>query len=249
VLKVDLHLHTAEDPRDDIRHDAATLVDRAAALGFDALAITLHDRQLADDRLRGYARERGIVLLPGIERTIAGRHLLLIGFAAAAEDVRSFEEVAQLKRKCGGLVIAPHPFYPGLSCLRSLMNRHVDLFDAVEWSYFWTRGVNFNAAAARWATAYGKPLVGNSDLHDLRQLGRTYSDVQGDDRDAEAIVEAIRAGRVTVRSSPVPPLELARVFGGMTWRLIANARATASSSDRTTRPAAVRCPGNAPASR
>src|SRR2546430_10462937 len=60
---------------DDIRHDAAALVDRAAALGFDALAITLHDRQLADARLADRARDRGIVLLPGIERTIAGRHV------------------------------------------------------------------------------------------------------------------------------------------------------------------------------
>ena len=147
MLKVDLHLHTAEDPRDDIRHDAAALVDRAAALGFDALAITLHDRQLADARVADRARDRGIVLLPGIERTIAGRHVLLVNFPQAAEQVRSFDEVARLKARMGGLVIAPHPFYPGLTCLRSLMHRHADLFDAVEWSYFWMRALNFNAPA------------------------------------------------------------------------------------------------------
>ncbi len=219
MLKVDLHLHTAEDPRDDIRHDAAALVDRAAALGFDALAMTLHDRQFEDERLQAYARERRVVLLPGIERTIAGRHVLLIGFPPAAADVRSFDDVARLKRRSGGLVIAPHPFYPGLTCLRSLTHRYADLFDAVEWSYFWTRGVNFNAAAARWARTHGKPLVGNSDLHDLRQLGRTYSEVECDERDPLAICDAIREARVTVRSSPVPPLELAQVLGGMTLRL------------------------------
>ena len=58
--------------------------------------------------------------------------------------------------------------------LRGLLDAHADLFDAVEWTYFWTKVTNFNARAARWAQAHGKPLVGNSDLHDLRQLGRTY---------------------------------------------------------------------------
>ena len=51
VLKIDLHLHTAEDPVDVIRHDAYALLDRAAGLGYGALAITLHDHQLADRRV------------------------------------------------------------------------------------------------------------------------------------------------------------------------------------------------------
>ena len=73
MLKVDLHLHTADDPLDRIRHSGAELVDRAAALGFDALAITLHDAQFDAARLRAYARERGVLLIPGVERTIGWR--------------------------------------------------------------------------------------------------------------------------------------------------------------------------------
>ena len=254
MLKVDLHLHTAEDPRDDIRHDAAALVDRAAALGFDALAITLHDRQLADARLADRARDREIVLLPGIERTIAGRHVLLVNFpAAAAESVRTLDDIARLKAQTGGLVIAPHPYFPDRTCLGAQLDARADLFDAVEWSYFWMRALNFNAPAARWARARGKPLVGNSDLHDLRQLGRTYSEVDCDDRDPAAICDAIRAGRVIVRSTPVPSFELAQVLGGMTLRLRTHAwlkpRATAPAISRTTPPAAARCRVDAPASR
>ena len=94
------------------------------------------------------------------------------------------------------------------------METHADLFDAVEWSYFWTRGLNFNARAARWADERGKPVVGNSDLHDLRQLGRTYSLVDAE-RNADAICDAIRAGRVSLQTTPVPRLELAQVLGGM----------------------------------
>ncbi|HSL22081.1 MAG TPA: PHP-associated domain-containing protein [Vicinamibacterales bacterium] len=217
ALKVDLHLHTADDPVDYILHDATTLVDRAVAQGFDALAITLHDRQFQDAALTDYARERGLVLLPGIERTIGRAHVLLINFPAAAEDVRTFSDIACLKRRCNGLVIAPHPFYPDASCLGSDLDAHAGLFDAVEWSYFWTRGVNFNARARRWARRHGKPVVGNSDLHDITQLGRTYSWVFAE-RERDAICGAIREGCVSLHTEPVPPRELARVFGGMLWR-------------------------------
>jgi predicted metal-dependent phosphoesterase TrpH len=212
VLKVDLHLHTAEDPVDRLSHSALDLVGRAAELGFDALAITLHQSQFGDPRVASYARERGITLIPGTERTIQGRHVLLLNFpAAAAESVRSLDELAQLKARTGGLVIAPHPFFPAPSCLRGQLNAHPDLFDAVEWSYFWTRGLNFNARAARWARQHGKPLVGNSDTHHLRQLGRTYSLVDAPP-DPSAICEAIRHGRVTLQTTPVPVLELADVL-------------------------------------
>jgi predicted metal-dependent phosphoesterase TrpH len=217
VLKVDFHIHTADDPVDRINHSAYALLDRAACLGYHALAITLHDRQLEDECLRRYAFDRGILLLPGVERTIGRKHILLVNFPAEAARIRSFEELRRLKARSNGLVIAPHPFFPGASCLRSLMNVHQDLFDAVEWTYFWTTGVNFNALAKRWASERGKPLVGNSDLHDLRQLGRTYSLVNAE-RTPSAICEAIRAGEITVRTEPVPAGELARVFGGMVWR-------------------------------
>ena len=216
MLKVDLHLHTADDPIDRLFHTAFDLVDRAAELGFDALAITLHQRQFADPRVSSHARERAITLIPGTERTIEGRHVLLLNFpAAAAESVRTLDELAHLKARTGGLVIAPHPYFPAPNCLRGQLDAHPDLFDAIEWSYFWTRGINFNARAARWARAHGKPVVGNSDTHHLRQLGRTYSLIDAPP-DPWAICDAIRQGSVTLHTSPVPPPELVDVLARVT---------------------------------
>lgn len=200
-----------------IPYDARVLIDRAADLGFHALAITLHDRQLTERPLFRYAEDRGITLLPGVERTIEGRHVLLINFSQSAETVRSFDELAALKSRANGLVIAPHPFFPHSSSLGGLLEAHAELFDAVEWSYFWTGGVNFNARAARWARKHGKPVVGNSDLHDLRQLGRTWSLVLAEPT-ADAICHAIREGRVSLQTTPVPKMELAQVVTGMLRR-------------------------------
>jgi predicted metal-dependent phosphoesterase TrpH len=199
---------------DVINHGAHQLIDRAAELGFDALALTLHDYDLRDPGLRAYARDRGIVLVPGVERTVAGRHVLLINFPERTDHVRTFEDLAALRKHSNGLVIAPHPYFPDTSCLRWRLDRYADLFDAVEWSYFWTRGLNFNLRAARFAAAHGKPIVASSDLHDLRQLGRTYSLVFADPN-PDAICDAIRAGRLAIHTTAVPKRELASVLGGM----------------------------------
>jgi predicted metal-dependent phosphoesterase TrpH len=201
VLKVELHAHSADDPFDAIPHTTPQLIDRAAALGYQALAVTLHDRQLDVRRFASFAAERGVTLIPGIERTIQGKHVLLLNFSRAAEDVHSFDDLAVLKRREAGIVIAPHPFFPGSTCLRGLLDRHADLFDAVEYNAMFTPTVNFNKAAERWARDHGKPMTGNGDIHRLRQLGTTYSLVEAEPH-PDAICDAVRAGRVQVEAAP-----------------------------------------------
>src|SRR5437773_440859 len=96
-LKVEFHAHTSDDPQDVIPYSARELIDRAAALGYDALAITLHDRQLDLEPLRDHAAARGLVLIRGIERAIQGKHVLLLNFAEGTEDASDFDDVAALK--------------------------------------------------------------------------------------------------------------------------------------------------------
>jgi len=214
MLKVDLHTHTADDPADLIPYQTDELIDRAADLGFDCLAITLHDRQLDPAAFRPYAAERGIVLIPGVERTIEGRHVLLLNYSHAAETIGSFEALAGLRKRERGLVIAPHPFFPACSALRGALARYAHLFDAVEWNGMFTRTMNFNAPAERWARRHGKPLVGNGDVHRLEQLGKTYSLVDAD-RDPAAICEAIAAGRVRVVATPHSTFTAARLMADL----------------------------------
>ena len=214
MLKVDLHTHTADDPSDRIPYQTHELIDRAAELGFDCLAITLHDRQLDIERFRAYAAVRRVVLIAGIERTIEGRHVLLLNYTRAAESIGSFEALASLRRRERGLVVAPHPFFPALSALRGALTRHAHLFDAVEWNGMFTRTMNFNAPAERWARRHGKPMVGNGDVHRLEQLGKTYSLVDAEPNPA-AICEAIAAGRVRVVTTPHSTFTAARLMADL----------------------------------
>jgi hypothetical protein len=211
MLKVELHAHTADDPNDRIPHTTTELIDRAAALGYRAIAITLHDRQLDVAPLVPYAAERRVVLIPGVERTIMGRHVLLINFRSGAEEVRSFEDLARLKRDAPGLVVAPHPFFPARTCLHGFLDRYPDLFDAVEYNAMFTTMLDFNKRAVRWAARHGKPMVGCGDIHRLHQLGTTFSVVDAE-ADANSICAAIAAGRVRVDRTPLDWLSAARTL-------------------------------------
>lgn len=231
MLKVELHAHTDHDPLDRIGHSTRDLIDHAAALGYQALAITLHNRYYDAAADASYARERGVLLIPGIERSIGHRHVLLLNFPAACGDVRTFDDIATLKVSWpNGLVVAPHPYYPIPSAVRGWLDIHRHLFDAVEVNAMYTRLVDFNARAIRWARARGKPLVGNTDLHLLGQMGTTFTLVDAPP-DPDAICEAIRAGRVQVRTTPLSTLRAASLFSrmvaaGMAGRLRRGARTT-----------------------
>jgi predicted metal-dependent phosphoesterase TrpH len=216
MLKVELHAHTADDPVDRIPYSTLELIDRAVALGYDALAITLHERQLDLTRFAAYAADRGLVLIPGVERTIEGKHVLLLNFPAGAEEVRTFRDLARLKAQRPGLVVAPHPYFPAPVCLRGDLDRHAELFDAVEINAMFTRTLDFNKRAERWARRHGKPLVGNCDVHRLVQLGSTYSLVDAPP-DADAICEAVAAGRVVVESRPIALSDAVRIVASMTF--------------------------------
>lgn len=212
VIKVELHAHTAQDPCDYIPHSTRDLIDRASGLGYGAIAITLHDRHYDPTADQDHARSRGIVLIPGIERTIDRRHVLLVNFPVECEAVRSFEDVRGLKaRHPRGLVIAPHAFYPIGSAMRGHVDRYADVIDAVEVNSMFISWLDFNRRAVRWARANGKPVVGNTDLHLLEQMGTTYTLVDAP-ADADAICDAIRAGRVELHSTPLPAWRAASIF-------------------------------------
>ncbi len=217
MLKTELHAHTDADPADLIDHSIRDLVDHAVSLGYQALAVTLHDRYFDPGPHAAYASERGLVLIAGIERTIQRRHVLLVNFPASSADVGSFEDVALLKRQYpDGLIVAPHPFYPIPSALGRLAERHAALFDAVEVNAMYTRYLDFNRRAIAWARANGKPLVGNTDLHLLPQMGTTYSLVDAAPN-ADSVCKAIRDGRVTVQSEPLSTINAVRLFSKMCW--------------------------------
>jgi len=211
MLKVDFHTHTAEDHRDFITYSARELIDRAAEKGYDALAITCHDALLRRPSLDRYAEEKGILLLPGVEITLGGGHVVVInprfsprpkGYGLA--DIRSL-------RSEDGLFIAAHPYFPFFPSLQRKLVPLLPWIDAVEVTSYHNALIDFNRKAIRMAHLHGKPLVGDSDCHNLLQFGKTFTLVDAE-KSLESIVRAVRAGRCEVRTEPIALGAMALLF-------------------------------------
>ena len=207
-LKADLHLHTREG-EGFIAYDARGLIDRASREGFQVLSITNHDTLTFSEQLAAYARERGVLLIPGVEATIEGRHVLLYNIDVPPDRIWNFADLRRHRRP-EWLVVAPHPFFPGPTSLGSRLLEEIDLFDAVEFCHFYTRELNFNRRAVRLSREAGLPLLATSDSHTLRQLGTTYSLISGE-MTVASVLAAIRKGQVELVTRPLRLRECATI--------------------------------------
>jgi len=216
MLKVDFHTHTADDPKDYISFSTEQLIDRAAARGFDALAITNHNIITFSPKLEEYAASRGLLLIPGVELTLSNSHVLVIN-----PDIELDPEMKSLTDLAGrdnsrSLVVAPHPYYPGFKCLRSNLEENIAAFDAIEFSFFYNHFINPNKKAVEVARDHHKPLVGSSDCHNIWQVGYTYSMVEAE-KSIPSIIAAVKQGKVEVATTPLSLLTMVRM--GINWVL------------------------------
>ena len=151
-----------------------------------------------------------------MELTLSNKHVVVVNpDFRQAEDFRSLDDLAGI-RNDRNLIIAPHPFYPGLRCLKSSLEPHIDSFDAVEFSFFYNRLINPNKKAVQAARHHRKPLVGSSDCHNIWQVGHTYSLVEAE-KTIPSIITAVKEGRVEVATTPLSMGAMFRV--GINWVL------------------------------
>jgi predicted metal-dependent phosphoesterase TrpH len=215
MIKVDMHMHSGEDPKDGLRYPATALIDRAVELGYDAIAITLHGQVVADERVFDYAREKGLLLIRAVEWSIEGGDVLLYNITQReAQKLVTFDALRACKRERGEdlLVIAPHPFYPVGHSLQGNLEPNIDLFDAIEYAQIHLPWFDrFNQQAVRVAKKHNKPIIANSDSHNLWMFGRHYTLIDAEPT-MPAIFDAIRAGRLQPHSPPVTMRDCLRMF-------------------------------------
>src|ERR1041385_8714957 len=88
-IKIDLHIHTLDDPKDAIDYSAHQLLERAHALGFRVLAITLHDAVFSRREVFADAAALGILLIPAAEVRLEGADVIILNVTT--------DEIGQLK--------------------------------------------------------------------------------------------------------------------------------------------------------
>lgn len=208
MLKTDLHLHCKGDPQDTfITHTPEELIDRAAKLKFDVLSLTLHNRVLYNNHLVDYAKRKNILLIQGTEATIEGGHVLVYNITEEErKKLKTFDDLEKIKDQV--FTTAAHPFF-FLSSVGNDLITYNTLFDAVEYSHFYTTWLNRNNRGKEVADTYNKPMIGNSDAHMLETIGCCYSFVDAD-KNKEDIFAALRKKKVEVKTQPLPTFTFLR---------------------------------------
>lgn len=194
-FKGNLHTHTTVS---DGPCSVEETVTGYAALGHDFIAISDHDK-LVEPGQRGV--DHSIEMIPAVEVSANGPHLLHIGASEEIEPLSDRRTVADLIATKGGIAVAAHPRwgptyehwpYETLHESQSLRgieihNAHIKTLrgsaDAVSvWDRLLTEGYRL------WGFA-------NDDMHTASRMGLAYNVVAAEEPTAAMIVEALANGR------------------------------------------------------
>jgi hypothetical protein len=204
-LRGNLHAHSTNS--DGVRGPDRVVEDYAAR-GYDFLAVSDHDT-LTDST--EYRSRRGPVVLPAVEVSANGPHLLHVGASDAVTPDPDRQSVVDAVGDDGGIAVPAHPNwgetfdhwshadleriegYDGIEIYNGLIEGHPGAATATD---RWDRLLS--AGRRVWGFA-------NDDAHRPWEVARAWNVVQVDERTPEAILNALASGRfyastgVTVR--------------------------------------------------
>ncbi len=220
MLSVELHAHSelSHDGRDPVE----LLLEQAAAVGLDALAVTDHDEIDASLQAADLAEEYGLVGIPAMEVTSAAGHVLAFGVEQLVPDGLSYDETLEHIHDQGGIAVVPHPFQKSRHGVAPHISKaQLASADAIEVYNSRLLTGRANRKAEQFAVDRGLPMTAGSDAHISEMVGQAVTKVGTDDRDVDAILDAIRAGRTTVVGRRTPwHISFRQAAGGAKRRVL-----------------------------
>ena len=222
MLTVELHTHSefSYDGRDPVD----MLVEQAAAVGLDAIAVTDHDEIAGSLEAVDLAAEHGMVGIPGLEVSSNAGHVLALGVEELIESGLSYEATLNRIRDAGGIAVIPHPFQESRhGVIASITRDQLAMADAIE--VYNSRLVTGrgNRQARRFAEERDLPMTAGSDAHISEMVGQARTKIQTDDRTVEGILDAVREGRTEIEGKRTPWRISFRQAAGGARRRIARA--------------------------
>lgn len=217
AMRVDLHVHTCWSP--DARTTPSELVERAAEVGLDRVAVTDHGE--IEGALRAHALDPRRIIV-GEEIRCRGRtEIIGLFLTERIPDGLPVREAVERVRDQGGVVYAPHPWAyllaPGRHARRSIAA--ADIVEVFNSRAFWGR---WNRKAEASARRLGRAAAASTDAHFPHELGRAWTEVPAFEG-AAGLVAAVRAGLPVARATGSPLLHVASAA----WKVGGRARAVA----------------------
>ncbi|QLG62886.1 PHP domain-containing protein [Halorarum salinum] len=203
MLSVELHSHSelSHDGRDPVD----MLLEQAAAVGLDALAVTDHDELGASLEAADRADEHGLVGITGMEVTSAAGHVLALGIEERVPAGLPFDETLDRIAEQGGLSVIPHPFQKSRHGVAPhVTNDQLSEADAIEVYNSRLLTGRANRKAETFAVNHGVPMTAGSDAHIAEMVGQAVTEVGAKRRSTNAVLDAIRDGRTSVVGQRTP---------------------------------------------
>lgn len=199
-VKTVFHVHT--DYSDDSNASVESILHLALAQGVGCVTITDHDTMAAVRPMQEIARGK-LQVIAGQEVTTREGHLIGLFMREEVQPGLPARMTAELIKRQGGLVVAPHPFTRLLGCgLGETVYELVDLLDAVEiWnSQNITPGPDAKAEA--FARRYGLPAIVGADAHHRGHLDSSYQLIPPFDG-PQGFLESLRHAEFVRRRHPI----------------------------------------------
>ena len=209
-IKLDLHVHSRYSG--DSANSFEDLNRRCREQGLDGYAVCDHDS--IDGLSEAVEKSGNLVVVPGIEVTSKGAHILCLDPSEIVPSRLSIIETVERIHAQGATAVLAHPY----SIPRSFVNfREVKLasFDAIEVAnsaqipFGLVRGWNRHLSER-----LSLPQTGGSDSHFPSTVGRSYTIIDSESRDPLDVTKAIRAGRTEVVGDGTRLSERLRQFLG-----------------------------------
>jgi len=196
-LKANLHAHSKVS---DGTRQPQEVIDAYAALGYDVLMISDHNKICSYDGLD----PKGLVLIPGYENGNELPHIQHINAKTVCEVHDDRQETIDFIRADGGLPILNHPNW-----WREF--DHIPIKKMLEWQGY--HGMEIANSLAKWQLgnhlaldkwdqllSLGRRVVGfgNDDSHSPRRDGETFNMLLAREKSFEGALEAITQGSLYV---------------------------------------------------
>lgn len=201
-MKIDMHNHTTLSSLCSVLN-VRDLIDYARRMELDGICVTEHDTLHGGRIAEEIGRESGFLVIGAQEVSCIEGDVLAFGIYEENLSDIPVRQLCELAAETGAVLIPAHPYRTTARSMGDTVFEFPHCFPALE-------GLNGNASdeqnqrAIRSAHKMGIQIVGGSDAHSIKMVGRYYTDFSDDVtiHDLDSLINALKTTQYRAMANP-----------------------------------------------